>query len=65
VIARYGVQHSSLAGPGQYPAVDVRPFEAHSVVEMQTPATPLTEQEGGGVQHSSLAGPGQSPAVDV
>jgi hypothetical protein len=59
------VQHSSVDGPGQYPAVDVRPFEAHSVVEMQTPATPLTEHEGGGVQHSSEDGPGQYPAVDV
>ena len=52
----YGVQHSSLAAPGQYPGVEV---PLHSDVLMQTPWTPLTSHDGGGVQHSSLAEPGQ------
>jgi hypothetical protein len=54
-----------LAAPGQYPAVDVWPSEAHSERVRQAPATPCTEQAGGGVQHSSEAGPGQWPAVEV
>jgi hypothetical protein len=58
----YGVQHSSLAGPGQRPGVDV---PVQSEVSMQIPCTPPTRQEGGGVQHSSLAGPGQNPGVEV
>ena len=50
------MQHSSLAGPGQYPGVDV---PLHSDALMQTPFTPPTVHEGGGVQHSSLVEPGQ------
>ncbi len=59
------MQHSSLAGPGQRPGVEVRPREAHVEVLMQIPETPPALHDGGGVQHSSLAGPGQWPAVDV
>jgi hypothetical protein len=65
VTARYGVQHSSDAPPGQRPGVDVPPLAAQSEVSMQAPAVPPTEQDGGGVQHSMFAGPAQCPAVDV
>ncbi len=64
--ARYGVQHSSEAEPGQKPGVDVWPgIVAHREVWMHDPSTPCTLHEGGGVQHSSLAGPGQTPGVDA
>ncbi len=60
------MQHSSVAGPGQRPGVDLWPAcEAKSVVVMHTPIFPLAVHEGGGVQHSSVAGPGQWPDVDV
>ena len=64
-IAYCDVQHSSEAGPGQWPGVETWPSLAQIVVEMHAPAVPLTEHEGGGVQHSMFDGPGQWPAVET
>jgi hypothetical protein len=61
-----GMQHSSLAGPGQKPGTEACTLmPAHTLVAMHVPPMPSTLQLGaggglaGGVQHSSLAGPGQ------
>ena len=43
-----GVQHSSEAGPGQWPAVETQPLAAHAETSMQVPATLPTEHAGGG-----------------
>ena len=50
-----GVQHCSLAGPGQSPGVETWPaMVAQTEVSMQTPPTPFAVQAGGGAPELEL-----------